>query len=73
MSVTANSDAMQLDIERDAICEVVTNRVRLRKRPSLMWISTATQDQQWGLPLGRKRESGAQSVRSSFQMNSTGL
>ncbi len=73
MRVTAYPNAVQLDVEMDVICEVVTNRVRLRKRQSLMWIPTAAQDQQWSLTSCRKRKSGAQSVRSNFQMKSRGL
>ncbi len=73
MRVTANPNAVPLDLERNMICEVVTNRIRLGKHPALMGISTATQDQQRSPPHGRKRESCTQSVRSRFQMKSRGL
>lgn len=73
MRVTANPNAVPLDLERNMICEVVTNRIRLGKHPALMGISTATQDQQRSPPHRRKRESCTQSVRSRFQMKSRGL
>ncbi len=73
MRVTAYSDAVQLYFEGDMSCEVVTNRIRLRKRLSLMRISATSKDQKWSLPSCRKSESGAQSVSSNFQMKSRGL